>query len=449
VSDDREDSSAAYIPARYKERIQSKKRQRLIKKLALYGGIGILVILVLILGTPFIFPPGSPAPSGNISPALTTTSIPEQPGTQLPTPDTTGTPVALESSPVMEPVNISVTASPDTAGISSIPPIVIDSVRLDFPATEFTIVSANETSRYSGKNLYEIKVQPAENIGADTGFTVFYNAIDGEPYTPGEDKLAITPAKAREIAGSAFQSFHPDKIRLHYSDGSWGIRGWNFNLIKDDTVFLEGTIDADTGEIIRFSRSVSSEGRATSPVLDIKTAQAYADRYIADHNNPVDISLRDSQYISAGSATEPVAGSFSYTYDRMVQGYPCDQDGFVVTVNSVTGEITGYNKTWNDPDFAFILASEPVVLKRDAIYSVLHKAQEIKPGEDTGLQVISSELVWKDLHKQGTTPRPGSIPLAWKIMFDDESLRNLPSPKEAVGWVDPQTGSIMELEYPL
>jgi hypothetical protein len=214
-------------------------------------------------------------------------------------------------------------------------------------------------------------------------------------------------------------------------------------------ILLDGNINADTGEILMFSRTVNYEGRPGEPVLDRATAEKNADQYIANHNGPVDTRITDGRYSTDSTGQETVAGNYLITYKRMVQNYPCDQDGFVVTVDSVTGGITGYKKTWSDPDFAFSLASEPVVLKRDAIYSVLHMAQELNPSQDAGLQVVSSELVWRDQHQVGTIPRPGSISIAWKIRFDDESLRKLKSLQEAVGWVDPQTGTILKLEYPL
>jgi hypothetical protein len=449
VSKEREDSRAAYIPERYREQIQAKKQQRLIKKLVIYGAVGIIALLALFLGVSLVFPAGSSIPPYAVTPTPFTTPTPEQSVTPLPTSETTDIPEVQDSLPATEPVGTSAPASPDTVDISSIPPVVIDSLRSEFPATGYILLSANGTARYSGQNLYEIRLRSTGKSDTDAGFTVFYNATSGEPYTPGQEKLSITLEKAREIAGSALPSVNPDTTRFHYSDGSWGFRGWNFAMMKDKAILLDGNINADTGEILMFSRTVNYEGRPAEPVLDRATAEKNAGQYIADHNGPVEIRITDSRYSSGSSNQETVAGSYLITYKRMVQDYPCDQDGFEVTVDSVTGEITGYKKTWNDPDFAFSLASEPVVLKRDAIYSVLNKAQELNPAQDAGLQVVSSELVWRDQHQQGTTPRPGSISIAWKIRFDDESLRDLKSMQEAVGWVDPQTGTILKLEYPL
>ena len=43
-------------------------------------------------------------------------------------------------------------------------------------------------------------------------------------------------------------------------------------------------------------------------------------------------------------------------------------------------------------------------------------------------------------------PRPGSIPMAWKVKFTDGII----GPKEvpALGWVDVQTGEILDFYYP-
>jgi len=65
----------------------------------------------------------------------------------------------------------------------------------------------------------------------------------------------------------------------------------------------------------------------------------------------------------------------------------------------------------------------------------------------SGLRIVSAEIKWKDQHPYGVTPRPGSIPLAWKVVFDDDIIRTNSSAKPAVAWVDAQTSSILDFEY--
>ena len=116
-------------------------------------------------------------------------------------------------------------------------------------------------------------------------------------------------------------------------------------------------------------------------------------------------------------------------------------------VDSVTGEITAYNRHWSAPDNAFSVASDPLVLKREATFAVLQQAEEMFPESVSGLRVISTEIRWKDQYSAGVTPRPGSILLAWKVTFDDDIIRANRSAQPAIAWVDAQTGSILDFQY--
>jgi hypothetical protein len=62
------------------------------------------------------------------------------------------------------------------------------------------------------------------------------------------------------------------------------------------------------------------------------------------------------------------------------------------------------------------------------------------------LSIVSAEIRWKDNPVAGSFPRPGSIPMAWKVQFTDGII----SPKQvtALGWVDVQTGEILDFYYP-
>jgi hypothetical protein len=90
---------------------------------------------------------------------------------------------------------------------------------------------------------------------------------------------------------------------------------------------------------------------------------------------------------------------------------------------------------------------DPLVTRSGATFAVLKKAQETYPASVDGLSIISAEIRWKDLPSQGSIPRPGSIPLAWKVLFTDEIIRAKPLPLPAVGWIDIQTGKIIDFNY--
>jgi hypothetical protein len=116
-------------------------------------------------------------------------------------------------------------------------------------------------------------------------------------------------------------------------------------------------------------------------------------------------------------------------------------------VDAITGAITEWMQRWQTPDNAFMLAEDAVVPKFDAIYTVQAKAKSIYPSSIPGLHILSAEIRWKDRHDPATTPRPSTIPLAWKIIFDDETIRTNPKLSPGIGWVDAQTGEIIEITY--
>ncbi|MFA6226446.1 MAG: hypothetical protein WC620_09830 [Methanoregula sp.] len=126
---------------------------------------------------------------------------------------------------------------------------------------------------------------------------------------------------------------------------------------------------------------------------------------------------------------------------------PCEEDGFIAGVDSVTGEITAYERHWSASDNAFSVTSEPLVLKREATFAGLQRAKETYPESVNGLRIDATEIKWMDRHSAGVTLRPGSIPLAWKVTFDDDIIRANRSAQPATAWVDAQTGSILDFEY--
>jgi hypothetical protein len=208
-----------------------------------------------------------------------------------------------------------------------------------------------------------------------------------------------------------------------------------------------GAMDAGTGLISSFIRTIQKSGRPAEPVLDMPAAQKVAEGYISDKNGPVAVNMSEEQYIPLGIPSDPVAGEYVFAYNRIVTDIACEEDGFIVGVDSVSGEITAYERHWNAPDNAFSVTSEPLVLKREATFAVLQRAKEMYPESVSGLRIVSAEIWWKDQHPSGVIPRPGSIPLAWKVTFDDDIIRQNSSAKPAIAWVDAQTGSILNFEY--
>lgn len=338
-----DDSNAPYLPQRYRQQVQAKKQRRVYKKLVMAGIVIVVFIIACFLLISMLSGPAPPVPS----------NPPETPVTPVPT--------LGEQTPAPE-VKVTVAVTPGFVtgtGISALhtPSVLplnnaILFLREDYPENTYRLISADLTDRYAGHLLYEFSIQPAENPQGEA-VTVFEDAVSGDPYTPGQENARITAGEAQDRARGAFSSVQPDRVRVRYSAGSDAVGTWNFVLVKGSNTVVTGTMDAETGLISSFSRTLQKLGRPVEPVLDMAAAQKIADRYIADQNGPVAVNMSNGRYVLLGSPSDPVAGQYILVYNRMVSGIPCDTEGFVVGVDSVNGEITAYERTWNSPEIAF------------------------------------------------------------------------------------------------
>ena len=438
------DTASIYLPERYKQQIEAKKRRRLIKKIV---AIGIVVALSVL--SYLIF-------SGALSNSLNQ-PLPSLPGSKIEVPEISPT------SPYSEPVSAltgnttAIRNSNTTLGKDVPPQPTLDtqsldnataSLRQDYPAPVYTLISVNETDVFADRTLYEFTIKQV-NISQDSsGFSVFIDPKTGEIYTPGQENAKITAEKAKNIVIEAFPLLHPDRVRVRYSNSPDSVRAWVFTMFQDNMTILTGAIDPETGQIFSFTRSIPWEGRQTDPLLDSTAAQKIADRYVFDKNRALlPLNMSEAQYNPLRFPQKTVAGHYVFIYNRIVQEIPCDKDGFTISVDSLTGEIIGYDRRWNSPDSAFSVTVDPLVTRSGATFAILKKAQESYPASGDGLSIISAEIRWKDHPSQRSIPRPGSIPLAWKVLFTDEIIRAKQPLVPAVGWVDTQTGTILDINY--
>ena len=322
------------------------------------------------------------------------------------------------------------------------------SLRQDYPAPEYALISVNVTDLYADRTLYEFNIKQV-NISQDSsGFSVFIDARTGDLYTPGQENAKITADKAKNIVIEAFPLLHPDRVRVRYNNSPDSVRAWVFTMFRDNTTILTGAMDPEIGQIFSFTRSIPWEGRQADPLLDSNAAQKIADRYIFDKNRALlPLNMSEAQYNPLRFPQKTVAGNYVFIYNRIVQEIPCDNDGFTISVDSLTGEVVGYDRRWNSPDSAFSVVVDSLVTRSGATFTVLEKAQETYPTSVGGLSIISAEIRWKDHPSQRSIPRPGSIPLAWKVLFTDEIISAKPLPLPAVGWIDIQTGKILDFYY--
>ena len=438
------DTGSIYLPERYKQQIEAKKRRRLIKKIVVICSVVALCsVLFLILSgalsnslnpPPLLFP-GSIVSAPEISP----TSPSGEPTTPL-----TRNMTAMRDTDITIGGGVPAQPTNDMQSLDN----VTASLRQDYPAPAYTLISVNVTDLFGNRTLYEFKIKPV-NISQDsTGFSVFFDARTGDHYTPGQESAKITADKAKNIVIEAFPLLHPDVVRVKYNNSPDSVRAWVFTMYRDNSTILTGAMDPDTGQVFSFARSISWEGRPADPLLEMNAAQKIADRYIFEKNSAqLPLNMSDAQYNPLRFPQKTVAGQYVFTYNRIVQEIPCDKDGFTISVDSLTGEVIGYDRRWNSPDSAFSVTMDPLVTRSGATFAVLKMAQEMYPASVDGLSIISSEIRWKDHQSQGSIPRPGSIPLAWKVLFTDEIIREKPLPLSGVGWVDIQTGKILDFYY--
>jgi hypothetical protein len=337
--------------------------------------------------------------------------------------------------------------SEPNSGMLSLDEAII-SLRQDYPEPAFTLLSVNLTNQYTNSSIYEFGIKQTDSPSADPGFTVFIDAITGDPYTPVQKSARISADQAKDLVREVFLIPGTDRIRVRYDNSPDSVRAWIFTVYRDNSTIISGSLDPDTGQFVSFSRTIARLGRPVDPSLDISAAQGIADRYIIERNGaPLPVNMSEPRYEPLGFPYEAVAGYYVFVYNRMVQNIPCDYDGFTISVDSVTGEITEYNRRWYSPDNAFSVAADPRVKRYEAIFSVQQKAKEIFPDSASGLRIISAEIRWEDMHPPGIIPRPGSISTAWKVQFDDDSIRSEEWLVPATGWVDARTGKILDFYY--
>ncbi len=394
--DDYDEFNEPYLPARYKETVRKKKQRRLVKKIGIIAVAVIALVAVVVLLSGFFA--GSPQPSAPTpSPAPTLISPAA----------TAAATMVMTTVPAATPARTAVPATGTTTK-----PVIATTVTTETPEPILT----------ASANTY---VEPN-----------------------GDTAPKITEKQAQAIALVAFPSLPAGDMKVELATHPVFGKVWKYTLSADTTVEASGLLDADSGTVVTFNRTIHPGGRPQNPILTMGNARQIADSTINDRNTGIlSINMSDGRYVPLATPGGNVAGSYRFVYNRIIQDYPCDADGFIVSVDTVSGAITEYVQRWQTPDNAFMVLEDPVVPRYDATYTVQAEAKTIYPGSISTLRVLSSERVWKDEHAPGTTPRPSSIPLAWKVVFDDETIRATPGISPAVGWVDTHTGKIIDITY--
>lgn len=194
--------------------------------------------------------------------------------------------------------------------------------------------------------------------------------------------------------------------------------------------------------------AIDTSGRPKDPSVSIEDARAIADRCIIDENGgQLPLNMTRARYDPVMSPAGPVAGFYTFSYERIYNGFPTETDGFVVVVDASTGKVTEYDRQWTTQEYAFSSSAYAEIIRSEATFAVMQRVKGIYPDQVGTVHIISAEMLWKNALPEGTVPRPGSIPLAWRVVFDDSVIRQDPSLEPGVAWIDAQTGEFLVFEY--
>lgn len=284
--------------------------------------------------------------------------------------------------------------------------------------------------------------------------TVFTAVSAGNYSSPFSRKDAgITIDQAKEFAKNAFPHTSPDRVEMEFSDGSDSVRGWNFDLYKDDQKIVMGTLDADTGDLKYYyiSTLLREEQQGDShPAVTMDSARATAENEIRERNGDLPLKLVESR-LDSPSPRPPgmeAAGNYVFLFRRIINGVPCNTDGFTISVDSGTGNVVNYYKSWHTPENAVAAQPVPAIPREAAIAVIEREARACYPASADSFRIVSADLEWMDLYNPDKfTPSPGVIPLAWYIRFDDKTIREREFPVPEEGSVDAQNGTLLSMYY--
>jgi hypothetical protein len=166
----------------------------------------------------------------------------------------------------------------------------------------------------------------------------------------GTNNPIISQDQAEQISLKTFAQLNPDRVNITYIPRDKSHRAtYAFELFKDNENIVQGGVDPDTGSINDYAIGIKRLGRPENPVVSLDAAQKTAGQEIADRNGVLSLNRTDARYDPLGMPDSGVAGTYVFVYERLTKSNPCDCDGFTVVVDSVSGSVAEYRKTWIKP----------------------------------------------------------------------------------------------------
>ena len=327
---------------------------------------------------------------------------------------------------------------------------VIEKLRADFSTANGTPAGIFPTDLYEENAANECSLVPFKDPGrplAD-GFTyeniTVFNFGTAENYSSpfGKEETRIPIEQAKELVKKTFPNYSPDRIDMEFDEG-YSYRRWEFDMHKDEKQLVRGGLDSKTGEIMYYfipSFYVRDTPEKPDPDVTMESARLAAEKEIRDRNGELPLKLMDSQ-------VNPY-GKYNLNYRRIIHGVPCLNDGINVGIDALNGKVGSYFKVWEVPEKAVATSSVPAISKEAAIALVEREAKARYPGSAYSFRIVSADLQWMDSYPMDKfIPKPGVIPLAWHIRFNDKTIRAEDLERTNDAWVDAQNGTLLSMEY--
>lgn len=447
------DENRPYLPERYRQKIREKNRHRAVVKI-LTTALILVVIAVLLISLSRL--PWAGLPAAPFSPASQPAPPPDG-VTNLSSDSQKGAPpqsTTRASLPHASPAAVSPVPGyaiepgvPQQAGSNSLSLAQAEAaLRRYCPEDLFTISSVNYSAG-SARSLFGFTLRTAGGQSLKEDLVVFIDSASGMPWSAGEETAAFPKDMVPGVILAEFPDMGISTPGIWYHDRPQEGSVWMFTLASGNMTLVSGSVDATNGEIRAFARNIPLYGRPADQAVTQEIAQTIAEKYVAGRTSGLPLTLISSRYDRWGTESVPAAGAYTFFWERRYLDYPVDTDGITVVVDALNGDIIGYDKRWTTAEYAFSQTIVPTIARHDATYGAMEAARAEYPEQIGSVRILSSELRWNNGQMKGTIPRPGSVPLAWKIVFDDELLRTNASLARGIAWIDIQTGNVTALEY--
>ncbi|WP_161937573.1 YcdB/YcdC domain-containing protein [Methanoculleus thermophilus] len=226
---------------------------------------------------------------------------------------------------------------------------------------------------------------------------------------------------------------------------------WRFRVKAEDDPDLEGDIsvwiDAADGEMVYFLDG-RDYYRPADPSVTIEAAEEIANAYLRERKESSDVVKTVAVLSTVDTPLGSRNGPYHFVYQRSIDGVLCLYDGVTLDIDSIDGRVVSYHKAWRVSDNDTTADPDPSITEdaaQERVLAYLNDTYGTDPGE---IVIRATELRWYDLAaRQRRSQEPVSVPLAWRIEFDDERYRSQDPPRTTTVWIDAHSGEILSAAY--